>query len=171
LKTILFALQLHTPNAGNSTIDLYTDNVTTLKYARKFGGTSSIYLQELALQIQELINKFNLKIHFQHIPGMTNIQANRLSRRTTPLYEWKLPTKWFQRIQRKWGQRAVDAFAARHNNLLPKFWSLHPDPAATAVDAFQQPWPRKDLYLHPPWRLISKVLHMPNAKKYRKPCL
>ena len=135
------------------------------KIRKKLGGTNSIYLQDLALQIQELINQFNLKIHFQHIPGVTNIQADRLSRRTPPLYEWKLPTKWLQLIQSKWGQCTIDAFVARNNNLLPKIWSLHPDPAATAVDAFQQIWPRQGLYLQPPWKLIPKVLHMFNRQK------
>ncbi|ORE19398.1 hypothetical protein BCV71DRAFT_283432, partial [Rhizopus microsporus] len=37
LKTILFALQLHTPSAANSIINLYTDNVTALKHVGKPG--------------------------------------------------------------------------------------------------------------------------------------
>ena len=35
LKSILFALQLHASSAANSTINLYTDNVTALKYVKK----------------------------------------------------------------------------------------------------------------------------------------
>ena len=31
------------------------------------------------------------------------------------------------------------------------FWSRFPDPEAAAVDAFHQKWPKKGLYLYPPW--------------------
>ncbi|ORE16127.1 hypothetical protein BCV71DRAFT_265924 [Rhizopus microsporus] len=56
---------------------------------------------------------------------MTSSIVDRLSGRATSLYEWKLPTKRFQPIQRKWGQYTIDAFTARYNDLLLKFWSLH----------------------------------------------
>jgi hypothetical protein len=58
LKTILFAFQLHTPSAANSIINLYTDNVTALKYVRKFGGTSSIYLDLFADRTTFLLPKY-----------------------------------------------------------------------------------------------------------------
>lgn len=49
LKTILFALQHHAPKCGNSIIKIYSDNITA-----KSGGTTTIILQDLAIQIQEL---------------------------------------------------------------------------------------------------------------------
>lgn len=91
LKAILFALQMHGPNARGWNIKMYMDNITALKYVTKSGGTASLFLQDLAIQIQETINKYNMMVHFQHIPGIQNIQSDKLSRQKTPLYEWNLP--------------------------------------------------------------------------------
>lgn len=63
-------------------------------------------------------------------------------------------------IQQHWGRCKIDAFAVRHSSQLPTFWSLNPDPEAAATDAFRQQWPPRGLYLHPPWKLIPKVLQM-----------
>lgn len=67
--------------------------------------------------------------------------------------------KFFQMIETKWGKRSIDAFATRVNAQTPRFWSRFPDPEATAVDAFLQKWPKKGLYLFPPWKLIPRVIH------------
>jgi hypothetical protein len=45
----------------------------------------------------------------------------------------------------------IDGFAARHNAKLKTFWSYQPDPEVKAIDAFRQTWPKKGLYLFPPW--------------------
>ncbi|KAG1630100.1 hypothetical protein G6F44_011435 [Rhizopus delemar] len=60
LQTIYFALKLHARNAKNSTIHIFSDNKTALKYVTKAGGTASYLLQSLALQIQDITNMFNL---------------------------------------------------------------------------------------------------------------
>ncbi|KAG0905109.1 hypothetical protein G6F32_017209 [Rhizopus arrhizus] len=62
----------------------------------------------------------------------------------------------FQLINRQWGPLQVDAFAARHNRQLQQYWALNLDPEATAIDAFQQNWNIRGLYLHPPWKLIQE---------------
>jgi hypothetical protein len=165
LKTILFALQIHRRNATNTHIRLFTDSITALKFVKKHGGTSSLQLQELAIEIQQLITANNITIDFQHIPGKNNTIADRLSRRARPVYEWKLPKWWFRKIQRRWGRRILDAFAAHHNRQLPRYWSRLPDPQAEAIDAFAQQWPKKGLFLHPPWKLIPRVLE---PCRYRK---
>ncbi|KAG1320249.1 hypothetical protein G6F62_011422 [Rhizopus arrhizus] len=77
LKTILFALQQHASKCENSTIKIYSDNRTALKYTTKSGGTTSVFLQELAVQIQELCNYHNIKVIYQHIPGVLNTQAGQ----------------------------------------------------------------------------------------------
>ncbi|KAG1049828.1 hypothetical protein G6F43_007863 [Rhizopus delemar] len=61
LKTILFAIQHHAGKCENSTIKIYSDNKTALKYTTKSGGTISMTLQDLAIQIQELCNQHNIK--------------------------------------------------------------------------------------------------------------
>ena len=49
-----------------------------LKYSTKEGGTSSPILQDLAVEIQEVTNKYKLQMIYQHIPGIQNTKANEL---------------------------------------------------------------------------------------------
>ncbi|KAG2200665.1 hypothetical protein INT47_005821 [Mucor saturninus] len=138
LKTILFALQLHKEKFKNCTIQIFSDNTTAIKYVAKNSGTASAILHELALEIQEIRVEYNIQIKIQHIPGLKNITADRLSRITKPVYEWTLPRRWFNKIQQTWGRRKIDAFASRINTRLPTFWSFQADPQAAGVDAFKQ---------------------------------
>ncbi|KAG1495033.1 hypothetical protein G6F46_009364 [Rhizopus delemar] len=80
LSAILFALQLHAEKYKSKTIKIYTDNITAVKFVVKSGGTSSTTLQQLAVEMQDLCNYYNLKVEYQHIPGVENIQADKLSR-------------------------------------------------------------------------------------------
>lgn len=175
LRTILFALQLHVPKFRGSAIKIYTDNITALKYVTKSGGTSSPILQGLALEIQELCNQYQLQIEYQHIPGIQNIQADRLSRlyqqKQQPLYEAQLTKKLFNQLQQQWGRRTIDAFANRTNTQLPTFWSLHPDPLVHQQDAFQQTWTKKGMYLFPPWKFIPAVIHTIYQQKIKEAVL
>lgn len=168
LKAILFAIQLHARKCENSTIKIFSDNMTALKYTTKSGGTASEVLQDLAIRIQELCNKFNIQPIYQHIPGVNNTQADMLSRIRKPLYESPIPRKMFNKIQQRWGPLRLDAFAARHNKQLPNYWSLALDPEATAVNAFQQSWKIKGLYLYPPWRLIPRVLKQVKEQRLKR---
>ena len=171
LKTILFAINLHAEKVRDSHIRLFTDSITALKYVKKQGGTSSQTLQELALQIHNILLKWNITISYHHIPGVQNVAADELSRRKRPLYEGAFPKKYFAKIEEKWGKRLIDAFATRLNNKVETFWSRFPDPAASATDAFQQPWPQKGLYLHPPWKLIPRTLQYFQAQRLREAIL
>lgn len=166
LKTILFALQHHAPKCGNSIIKIYSDNITA-----KSGGTTTIILQDLAIQIQELCNQYNIHVMYQHIPGILNTQADQLSRRKNPLYESTFPKKMFNQIQQQWGPLKIDAFAARHNNQLPTYWSLTPDPIAAAMDAMRQTWLPKGMYLYPPWKLIPQVLKKIHEQRLKQAVL
>ncbi|CEI98846.1 hypothetical protein RMCBS344292_12944 [Rhizopus microsporus] len=58
LKSILFALQLHMPRYKNCNLKIYSDNRTALKYINKAEGTASEALQELAIRIQQLCNRY-----------------------------------------------------------------------------------------------------------------
>ncbi|CAO3594558.1 unnamed protein product [Absidia cylindrospora] len=131
-------------------------------------GTASTILQSLALEINSIMTNHQLTISFQHIAGKDNVIADQLSRIRTPTYEWKLPKHQLHQLCRHWNFKPrIDAFASRINNRLPMFWSQYPDPQAAATDAFRQIWPRTGLYLHPPWKLIPRVLDMIKIHKVK----
>lgn len=125
----------------------------------KQGGTALPILQALALSIREILTNNQITLTCQYIPGMQNTTADDLSRKTISLYEQQLPLPWFQQIRKRWKDLAIDAFAAHHNHLLPTYWIRYPDPGAAAVNAFEQQWPKKGLFLNPSWKLIPKVTH------------
>ena len=105
-KTIWIGLKLHVKkfNIKDTTIKIYTDNISALKYASKAGNTASITLQELALKINELCHEQNINVDYEHIAGTDNIVADRLSqkgREKDPVYQWTVPWKEFRRITKR----------------------------------------------------------------------
>ena len=158
LKTILIALEIHAKQYKDGRLLVYTDNTTALKYASKAGGTATETLQGLALDIQDICLAWGLQVQYRHIPGVQNTVADRLSRQQEPIHEWKLPPSMFKKLNQRWGPLIIDGFAARHNNRLPVYWSIQMDGKAQATDAFLQRWPTRGLYLHPPWKLIPRVI-------------
>ncbi|KAI9475442.1 MAG: hypothetical protein EXX96DRAFT_486749, partial [Benjaminiella poitrasii] len=73
-----------------------------------------------------------------HIPGVDNTTADQLSRQRLPVHEQKILREWFHEIHQRWRGLRIKAFAARHNQVLPTYWSRISDPQAAAVDAFKQ---------------------------------
>jgi hypothetical protein len=161
------------PKFKNCNLKIYSDNRTALKYINKAGGTASESLQNLAIEIQKLCNQYQVQLIYHHIPGIENKDADKLSRRKISLYEWTLPRRWFQQLQRQWGHQTfkIDAFAVRHNKKLRTYWSLLPDPEAQATDSFNQVWPQTGLYLNPPWKLIPRVIRKIQESKIKKAVL
>ncbi|KAH8554945.1 hypothetical protein BGW37DRAFT_217438 [Umbelopsis sp. PMI_123] len=88
------ALQLHGQKFKNGNIQVFSDNITALKYARKAGVTASAILLALALNIEETINQYDLRCRFSHIAGVKNVRADQLSLLPPPVDERALPRKW-----------------------------------------------------------------------------
>lgn len=153
-----------TPHEKEQSINV----ITVLKYARKSGGTASQWLQELALEIQEIAAQHNIQLQYQHIAGIKNIKVDCPSRKEKPLYERKLPKRFFKTIQGTWGPLQLDAFVTRKNTRLPRFWSQNPDLQAEATNAWNQRWMKTGLYLHPPWKFIPRVLRKLKSDRAKK---
>ncbi|KAG1169562.1 hypothetical protein G6F36_012061 [Rhizopus arrhizus] len=62
LKTIAFVPQHHEREFEGVLIKIFSNNITALKYAKKSREeTASLWLQELALEVQEIVVKHNLQ--------------------------------------------------------------------------------------------------------------
>ena len=98
----------------------------------------------------------------QLLPSADNT-ADQPSRHWLPgrhRLEWPLAYSAFHRITSSFQCHPhIDAFASRHNALLPRYWSLLPDPLALAIDAIAQPWQGLSLWLNPPFALLNKVVN------------
>ena len=64
----------------------------------------------------------------------------------------------FNQINTRWGPLEVDMLASRLTHQLPRFFSWGLDPAAEAINAFNQDWSQFVGYANPSWCLTLSVL-------------
>lgn len=83
----------------------------------------------------------NIWISASHIPGIDNVEADRLSRTINDDLEWKLNETTFLKICQIFHlKEGIDLFASRLNYQLERYVSFLPDPEAVCVNAFSFPW-------------------------------
>ena len=119
-----------------------TDNSTVASYINRQGGTLSKALLDLTFEFYALVDSIPVSVRARHIPGVTNVLADALSRPDRPSpTEWKLnPVVFRWLMQTVPYPPLVDLFATRFNNQLPLFVSPIPDPLAVAYDALASSW-------------------------------
>jgi hypothetical protein len=142
-------------------IRIQMDNMVAVSYVNNMGGRK-MELNDLTRDIWEWCMKRRLFISAVHLPGVENIQADRLSRKLNDDLEWTLNVNIVKRILRCYHINPdnvdVDMFASRLNNQMEKYVSLLPDPNAIAIDAFSMQWNSLFVYLFPPFSVIGQVL-------------
>ena len=144
----------------HSNLMIATDNATVASYINKLGGTHSQALLDLTFEFYTLVDSIPLTVRARHIPGVSNVLADALSRPDRPSpTEWKLNPVVFRWLSRTVQYPPmVDLFATRFNNQLPLFVSPIPDPRAVSYDALALSWEGMDAYAFPPIALIPRVL-------------
>ena len=141
------------------TIMIATDNTTVAAHINKQGGTHSLHLLNLTMRLYQLVDKLKMEIRARHIPGITNVIADALSRPDHPSpTEWKLHPDCFRWICSQLWTPNLDLFATRFNHQLPVYISPIPDPEALDVDALSLSWDGFDAYAFPPACLLQRVL-------------
>lgn len=140
-----------------TSIRLLLDNKSAVAYINKLGGTKSIQLNKLALQMWEWCVERNVWVTAEHIPGVDNCLADWESRFHTDYSSWKLNKKVFHLIAERFRPK-VDLFADRNTFQLPTYWSWKPDPDAEGVDAFTVKWKNLAAYAFPPFCLIARCV-------------
>ena len=158
-SSVMFALQHWAPLLQGRQVMIATDNSTVVSYINKQGGTRSLTLQRLNVDLLLWLESQNIIVQARHIPGCLNVIAEHLSRPNQPIpTEWSLHPEIVERIFRVWGTPEVDMFATLSNSHLPRFMSPVPEPRALAVDALSQDWQGRSMYMFPPFPLLSKVM-------------
>ena len=156
-KVVTFALQHWDPLLQGHQVMIATDNSTVVSYINKQGGTRSLTLLRLTVDLFLWLESQNIIVRARHIPGCLNVIADHLSRPNQPIpTEWSLHPEIVERIFR--GTPEVDMFATLSNSHLPRFMSPIPEPRALAVDALSQDWQGRSMYMFPPFPLLSKVM-------------
>jgi hypothetical protein len=158
LRAILLTVKAWLREKRNIHVHFRADNVTAVAHINKMGGTRSKTLTEVAKEIWDFCLERKILISAEHLPGVLNVEADRLSREKPDKSDWQLDPQIARQVMDKWGACKMDLFASRWNTQLPTFVSYRMDPDATAVNAFQVYWGKDLLYAFPPFCLITKCL-------------
>lgn len=159
IMAIRFALKKVMHYIQHSCVMISTDNTTVVSYINKQGGTHS---PNLCLEVWEILHwclKHNIVLRIRHIPGKSNILADRLSRLDKPINtEWSLNQTVANCIFQMLNFPNLDLFATRFNHKLPLYVSPVPDRQAFAIDALSMDWNHLHAYAFPPMILIPPIL-------------
>ena len=158
LMAVLMALKSFNFHPGSS-VQVLTDNVTTMAYINQLGGPSPA-LSQLAKAVWLEAYDKELTLSAKHLQGILNVKADSLSR-LPQHYEWQLHKGLFHYLDQIWGPHTIDRLATMSNSQLPKYNSRYADPYTGGVDALaQQDWGRHNNFVNPPFRLIARVLQV-----------
>ena len=156
LRAVFLGLKALCSAESNIHIKLYCDNTTSCAYLQNFGGKKR-ELNDLAMDIWNwcIVRSIHLSVSF--VAGISNSEADRLSRKINDDLEWALDDNIFKEIVKKYGKPDIDLFASRLNHKLDKYVSYRPDPSACAVDAFSIPWNNYYVYIFAPFSTLNMV--------------
>ncbi len=161
MLAVLYALRTFVRQLSRCHVRVLSDNTTTVFVLNKMGTTKSKECNEMARIIWNFCKENKIFITCAHIPGKENVIADMESRRDRNYKqaEWMLNRELFQQAIAHFNfQVDLDGFATCANAQVEKYVSRYPDPFATKIDAFSFNWTQHNLYLFPPFSLISKTL-------------
>jgi ribonuclease HI len=138
LKAVLQALQAFQPMLSNHSILLCCNNVTAIAYVNKLGGRSAT-LNKTMCKILKWCEQHHTQLSAQHLPGLNNSRANRLSRLYLQ-HEWQLADHIFHSLNRHWGLHTINHTATTSNAHLPWFNSCFHELGSEAVNCLTQDW-------------------------------
>lgn len=143
----------------DKTVLCQVDNVATAVYISKVGGTKSVEMNKVALDLWKFVQERNMKVRAHYIPGATNTEADYDSRTTDGPVDWLLNPTIFHQIDKVWGPHSIDLFASRSCHQIERYVSWSEDPQATAVDAFRMAWKHENPWIVPfPFVLVGRIL-------------
>ena len=158
LKAAFYALEAFTKDMTNTQVHLKVDNRATVAQINKMGGPRSAAFLEVTRSIWEYCMSKSIMLTAEHIPGMSNQEADFQSRTYMDSSNWKLMPSMFEAISNLWGPLGVDWFADRLNAQIGKYVSWKPDPGAWQTDAFTVKWGSIMGYAFPPFCMIGRCL-------------
>lgn len=161
LKAIFLTLRSFTDRVQGKHVLVRCDNVTAVTYVNKMGGRSAA-CNTITREIMLWCQSVDIILTANHIAGVNNTEADKMSRLTENNAEWMLDPKVFEQCTNVLGIPSVDLFASRLNNQIPSYVSWKPDPYAMACDAFSISWGKNDIelfYAFPPFNLVTKIVN------------
>ncbi|XP_028393196.1 uncharacterized protein LOC114517607 [Dendronephthya gigantea] len=159
MKAALFALKSFVSKLAGKHVKIMVDNSTTVYVINNMGTSHNDTLNTIAVEIWEFCMTNKIEITAAHLPGSTNVVADKESRKIYREGEWMLNPSYLQTaLNLLKFQPEIDLFASRLNKQFTKYCSYKPDPEATYIDAFSIPWNNLKFYCFPPFSCILKTI-------------
>ena len=158
LQAVWLTLQHFLLQLRGTVVEVLSDNMTTVSYINKQGGTHSLLLCRLALDLWDWCDHHQITISAVHLAGESNVLADVLSRGNYCPTEWTLHRPTFMSLWQVWDQLFVDMFASAQNAQLLVYYCLGSDPQASGSNALTMNWDMVHRYAFPPIALIPRVL-------------
>ena len=121
------ALKTFASRVREVNILLRVDNVTTIAFLNRMGGTHSQELLDLAVSIWNWCLQRGIVIHAEHLPGRKNIRADWESRHVKNSSDWMLRRDLFIQLEDRLGPFSIDLFASQTNTQLETYCSWRLD--------------------------------------------
>ena len=118
LMAIFLSLKFFLKSQENVHVQIMTDNSTSVSYLNRMGGTKSVTLSNLALDIWRWCLRKAIHISAVHVAGLLNIFADPLSRFQLLSTEWMLCKRIFRQIVAVYGCPQIDLFVSSQNHQL-----------------------------------------------------
>ena len=163
LLAVLKSIQSFRNVLHHASVQILSDNITTVAYINQLGGTSRI-MSELMTTIFVTAQELGIFLTAKYLAGKDNGRADGLSRIMSP-YEWQLHPEVFQVLESMWGPHTVDRFASEMTTQLPRYNSLFSDPGTEAVDAMMQKWSGENNYINAPFWMLTKIVRKVKEEK------
>ena len=130
------------------------------------GGTKSLNCDKISRTIWLWCIENGIWLSCSHIPGKSNIEADKKSRLFNDQAECKLKDTIFQKITEKWGMVDIDLFASKLNFQIKKSCAWKPDPLASYIDALTLNWNDfNSVYIFPPFGLLGSCVQKIRMEK------
>ena len=153
--TVLLALREFFSVVRDQSVLVRPDNKTALTYFNHQGGTLSLSLCCLALELWEWCIPRGVHLSATHILGEEYLLADFLPRGQFLPSEWKLKTSVFQRVcQVLHSPLEIDLFASLLFFQLPKYCARFRVPLAWKIDTLLFPWSGLRLYAFPSFSIL-----------------
>ena len=157
-KAVYLGLKCFAHDIKGMHVRLRSDNITTVAYINKMGGSKSKFCNYFANKVWQVVLQGKGWISAEHVPGVANI-ADKASRKFDNEKEWKLDSEIFTILNFLVCQSIdIDLFATRLNFQIKPFVSWKPDPECFFVDAFAMNWKHYFFYAFPPFSLLLRTL-------------
>lgn len=147
LTAIALSLEAAGSSLSGQVVLIRTDNTTALWNVRRQGHSSHSALVGVARRIWRWAMDHDVHLLIEHIRGVDNVDADRLSRQSRD--EYGVSPAWFRWLDGQWGPHTLDLFGSRLSHVCSPYVSLLDDGTCLYSDAFARKFPSRGAWAHP----------------------